>query len=173
MRVTRNLTGFSRLSTLAIATLFFWNGVATCQAAELMNKPAPRLVTTDLQQHPVNLAELHGQTVLVMFWATWCGPCRKEMPEVQAVYEKYRNAGFAVIAVNVGEDREDVEKYVKKMDVRLPIVLDSEGKIAERFGVIGLPTNYIVDGEGNIRDRILGGKLTADYLESIVVKSGE
>ena len=141
-----------------------------CHAAAMVGKPAPPFTAVDLQQRPVNLAHLRGQTVLVMFWATWCAPCRKEMPEVQAVYKKYEGKGFEVIAVNVSDEREDVEDYVKKMGLELHVVMDPEGDTAQRFGVMGLPTNYVIDGSGMVVEEIIGGKLTSEVLEEILKK---
>ena len=157
-----------KLSWFAVLAIFLLNSSAF--GSDVVGKPAPSLGVTDLQHRPVNLAKLHGQTVLLMFWATWCGPCRKEMPMVQAAYEKFQGKGFTVIAVNVSDDREDVERYTKKLGVSFPVVLDPEGNIAERFGVIGLPTNYIIDSTGTVRKQIIGGGLDRDHLEEILHK---
>ena len=158
------------ISRLAIfATLIFTACVA---GADTVGKLAPPLTGNDLQQRHVSLAELRGQPVLVMFWATWCGPCRKEMPLVQAAYDNFRNKGFTVIAVNVSDDHEDVADYAKEMGVEFPIILDPRGDTAERFGVIGLPTNYIIDAIGTVREEIIGGDLNADRLKKIIRKYG-
>ena len=158
------------ISRLAIfATLIFTACVA---GADTVGKLAPPLTGNDLQQRNVSLAELRGQPVLVMFWATWCGPCRKEMPLVQAAYDNFRDKGFTVIAVNVSDDHEDVADYAKEMGVEFPIILDPRGDTAERFGVIGLPTNYVIDAAGTVRDEIIGGDLNDDRLKKIIRKYG-
>ena len=160
----------ARWARFAFFTLLAWSCAAV--GGDITGKPAPPLTTVDLQQRTVDLADLHGQTVLLMFWATWCGPCRKEMPLVQAAYKRHRDDGFAVIAVNVSDDREDVKDYVKEMAVEFPIVLDPNGDTAERFGVVGLPTNYVIDAKGMVREEIIGGGLSADHLEDILRKPG-
>jgi cytochrome c biogenesis protein CcmG/thiol:disulfide interchange protein DsbE len=169
MRGLRNILG-NRIGAVAVLAALVLNHPAI--GADMVGKTAPALTAVDLEQQPAGLAALHGHAVLVMFWATWCGPCRKEMPVVQAAYEKFRDRGFAVIAVNVSDDRKDVERFVEKMGVKFPVVLDPDGDTAERFGVVALPTSYVIDAVGTVREEILGGDLNAARLKDIVSKYG-
>lgn len=155
----------------AITLSCLLNCTAAAGTASLVGKPVPALAGVDLHQQPVDLAALRGQRVLLMFWATWCSPCRKEMPLVQAAFAKYQAHGFAVIAVNVGDDAEDANKFLKQFDLKFPVILDKNGNTAERFQVVGLPTNYFIDSAGVIRAEILGNDLTAERLENFLQPS--
>lgn len=150
---------------LAIAAASLLCCAAAAHGASLVGKPAPPLAGVDLQHQPVDLSALRGQRVLVMFWATWCSPCRKEMPLVQAVFDKYHAQGFAVIAVDVGDDSNDAAAFLHQYRLAFPVLLDPNGHTAERFQVIGLPTNYLIDADGVVRAEILGGDLTTERLE--------
>src|SRR3569623_1800826 len=144
---------------------------AAAGTANLVGKPAPPLAGVDLHQQPVDLAALRGRRVLLMFWATWCSPCRKEMPLVQAAFVKYQAHGFAVIAVNVGDDTEDADKFLKQFDLEFPVILDKNGNTAQRFQVVGLPPIYFIDSAGVVRAEILGNDLTAERLENFLQPS--
>ncbi|MBI5450056.1 MAG: TlpA family protein disulfide reductase [Gammaproteobacteria bacterium] len=138
------------------------------QAAGIIGSRAPPLDGVDLNNTPVSLVSLHGHTVLVMFWASWCAPCRKEMPVAQAAYDRYRADGFTILAINVGEDYQTVIHFVQQYGLAFPVVLDPQGKIARSFNVTGLPTNYPIDSTGTIRERIIGNELTSNRLDAIV-----
>lgn len=153
---------------IQIAALWLLCCSAAGEAASLVGKPAPPLAGVDLQQQAIDIGALRGRSVLVMFWATWCGPCREEMPFVQAAFEKYRAHGFSVIAVNVGEEAADAAAFMRRFDLTLPVTLDRTGDIAERFRVIGLPTNYLVDADGIVREQVVGKGLTAERLEQFL-----
>lgn len=115
--------------------------------------PDFRLPTLDGDE--LTLSSLRGQVVLVDFWATWCGPCRQEMPELQRLYEKLANRGVEIVAINVDAQPEAVAPYVRREGLTFPIVL---GGAAEqvRYRVTGLPTLYVVDQSGVIRYRHIG-----------------
>jgi len=155
----------------AIALSCLLSCAAAAGTANLVGKPAPPLAGVDLHQQPVDLAALRGRRVLLMFWATWCSPCRKEMPLVQAAFVKYQAHGFAVIAVNVGDDTEDADKFLKQFDLEFPVILDKKGNTAQRFQVVGLPTNYFIDSAGAVRAEILGDEHTAERLENFLQPS--
>jgi len=152
----------------AIALSCLLSCAAAAGTASLVGKPAPALAGVDLHQQPIDLTALRGQRVLLMFWATWCSPCRKEMPLVQAAFAKYQAHGFAVIAVNVGDDAEDADKFLKQFDLKFPVILDRNGNTAQRFQVVGLPTNYFIDSAGVVRAEILGNDLTTERLENFL-----
>ena len=124
--------------------------------------PAPGFQAETLEGKPVSLSDYKGTVVVLTFWATWCEPCKKEMPEIQAAYEKYNTDGFTVLAINFGEKREGAEAFVKKMGLTFPSLLDRQTNIAERYGVVSLPVTFFIDREGIIRERVFGGTLTAE-----------
>ena len=119
---------------------------------------APELTLTDLQGETHSLADYRGQVVLVNLWATWCPPCKYEMPAFQAFYEKYNDQGFTIIAINDGESKPEVEQFVKDYELTFPMWLDLTN-IATRqaFKTINLPSSFVIDRDGTIRLMWVGG----------------
>lgn len=106
------------------------------------------------------LSDYRGQVVMLNFWATWCPPCRREMPSMQRLYAKYRDRGLTVVAVNQFEEPDLVFEFVGRLSVEptFPILFDRESRIAEQYEVKGLPTTYLLDRDGRIRYRAIGGR---------------
>jgi thiol-disulfide isomerase/thioredoxin len=126
---------------------------------------APEIALPDLQGNMVRLSDLRGQPVLINFWATWCGPCREEMPAIQARYNQ--RGDFAVLAVDFGESAERVSGFLAEIGVGLPVVLDQEGSIQDLYRIRGYPTTFFVDGSGVIRFMHIGEMSEAD-LDSVL-----
>lgn len=100
---------------------------------------------------PVSLASLKGQVVLINFWATWCGPCRKEMPLLELIHEKYASLGFAMVGVNVEEDTRMMNTFLHDVPVKFPILLDPANAVSKLYNVSAMPSTVIVDRRGNVR----------------------
>ncbi|RME83553.1 MAG: hypothetical protein D6775_07795 [Caldilineae bacterium] len=118
----------------------------------------------DLQGRVLRLSDMRGKAVLVNFWATWCLPCRDEMPLLQATYEKHNSQGLEILGVNVGEDRDTVQKFVAEFGLTFPVVLDRDQKVARRYRVYGIPQTFFITREGVI-DFVVTGVLRASLLE--------
>lgn len=119
---------------------------------------APDFTLTDaLTGESVSLASLRGKPVWINFWATWCPPCREEMPEMQQFYEKYHAQGVAIVGVNVQESDSQVREYVKEGAFTWTFVLDAEGSVTDRYLVGGLPSHFFVDAEGVVQAIHMGG----------------
>jgi thiol-disulfide isomerase/thioredoxin len=114
----------------------------------------------DIDGEPHALSDYRGRVVMLNFWATWCPPCRREMPSMQRLYAKYRDRGLVVVAVNQWEDEELVSEFIRHLSLApaFPILLDRENRVAETYGVQGLPTTYLLDRDGNIRFVAIGGR---------------
>ncbi|MCC7355882.1 MAG: redoxin domain-containing protein, partial [Anaerolineae bacterium] len=97
-------------------------------------------------------------------WATWCGPCRSEMPEIVKAYEKHKDEGLVILAVNVEEGPQEVKEFTNTFKMTFPITLDTKGKVIDAYGVRAMPTSLFVDSQGIIRARWQGA-LTGDQLE--------
>ncbi|HFD81370.1 MAG TPA: TlpA family protein disulfide reductase [Gammaproteobacteria bacterium] len=117
---------------------------------------APALVLQDLGGQRHDLAELRGQVVLVNFWASWCRPCLAEMPSIQRLSERLRGRPFRVLAVDVGEGRATVWRFVRLLGLEFPVLLDEEGERARAWGVKVYPGSFLIDTSGRIRWRARG-----------------
>ena len=120
----------------------------------------------------VSLSSFKGKVVLLSFWATWCGPCKQEMPEMQTLYQKLKDKGFEVIAVDMMEDKATVSQFVKTSGYTFPVLLDSTGAVGGGpYGARAIPTNYIVDKAGKLVARKIGidgpGWMSADSVALI------
>lgn len=126
---------------------------------------AVNFTLNDLDGSPVSLADFKGQPVMVNFWATWCAPCRIEMPELQAAYEAYEDEGLVILAVNEAETAEVAREYfVDDMGLTFTALLDEDGAIATVFGNFALPSTFFIDPEGIITV-IHRGPMTFEQIE--------
>ena len=104
----------------------------------------------------LSLGALKGKVVFLNFWATWCGPCRAEMPSMEALYSRYREKGLEILAVNCGEEQEEVLAFMKSNRLSFPVALDSDGKVSGAYGIQAIPASFIIDREGKIIIRVVG-----------------
>lgn len=125
---------------------------------------APDFALWDLKGNEVSLNRLRGHLVVLNFWATWCPPCREEMPVLAAAYEDYREQGVVFVGVNVLEDADRVQEYVEWMEVPFPVVLDVTGEVVTAYRVRALPCTFFLDQEGRVVRRYTG-PLTRDLLD--------
>ncbi|MDC2867665.1 MULTISPECIES: peroxiredoxin family protein [unclassified Bacillus (in: firmicutes)] len=125
-----------------------------------IGKVAPDFELSKLDGTKVKLSDLKGKKVIVNFWATWCGPCQREMPDMQEFYSKYQK-DVEILAVNYTasegtEGKEKVRKFAEEKGVTFPILLDTDIKVTTTYKVITIPTSYFVDTKGVIQDKIIG-----------------
>jgi thiol-disulfide isomerase/thioredoxin len=118
---------------------------------------APLLAGTDLQGQDWRLTDLRGKAVLINFWASWCEPCRAEMPSLQALAQFYGPNQLVVLAVNFKESAPTAQQYVQRTDLTLPVLLDPTGGTAHAWGVKVFPTTVLVAANGKVRSRVRGG----------------
>lgn len=105
---------------------------------------------TTLSGEAVRLSDYRGQVVMLNFWATWCPPCRREMPDIQAAYAQHAAAGFAVLAINNAETAPAIQPFASSLGLEFPIVLDTAGSLQRAFGIRGYPTSIFIDRSGAI-----------------------
>ncbi len=138
-----------------------WSGPAT------VGREAPDFSFPTMEGQTARLSDYRGQVVLVNVWATWCGPCRMEVPDLVAAYQQYKDRGFTVLAVNQGEPREQVLAFAGHFGMSFPVLLDEEGHIRSHYPYRGIPTTFVVDREGVVRN-IWVGTVPADALSQMV-----
>ena len=118
--------------------------------------PAPDFTLSDLNGQSVTLSQLRGSVVVVDFWATWCGPCKEELPHLQALYARYKSRGLIVLALDVGESANTARSYVSSKNYTFTVLLDSKSTVVQQYGVRGIPATFIVDTQGIVRKTTMG-----------------
>lgn len=129
---------------------------ATRPAIPQAGNPAPDFTTTAPDGSPVHLAALRGQAVVLNFWASWCGPCRAEMPELQQAYDAYGDKGLIVLGVNQGEPTPVINDFLAQLDLSFPVALDQQLQISQLYRVNSLPTTFFIDRNGIIQNVVVG-----------------
>lgn len=138
---------------------------------DLTAKPAPSFKVQSLDGRTQDLAELKGKVVLLDFWTTWCGPCRREMPDLDKLYKEYRDSGLVLLGLDVAEDREIVEQYLKKSGVSYAIALTSGTDLVSAYKVSAFPTHVLIGRDGTIVDYQVGSG-GPEALRSLLAKAG-
>ena len=140
-------------------------------ARPIIKQPAPDFVLLDADGNAVKLSDLRGKVVWVNFWATWCVPCKKELPDIQRLYDEKRSAGLEVLAVNVQESRDDARSFFEAHGLSLPLLIDGDGAVYEQYRLQGLPDSFFIDHEGNIA-AVQYGFLTEDKMRDRLATAG-
>ncbi len=146
-------------------------GVGAYLTFQSVGKPenAPTVAYTLLNGQTSSTDRLRGKVVLVNFWATWCVPCRAEMPEIESTYQAHRERGFRVLAINVQEDRAEVQAFFDELGLSFPALLDRDASVARLYLARALPSSFLVDRQGVVR-YVRVGPLTGPTLEEQLVK---
>jgi thiol-disulfide isomerase/thioredoxin len=133
---------------LALAAVFVLPAFAASSSG-----PAPAFSLSGRGGKTIDLAQFKGQVVMINFWASWCGPCRTEMPILEDIYKKYKPMGFTMLAVNVEPDTATAEAWLAKLSkpVTFPVAFDTDSKVSKLYKVPGMPTTVFVDRKGNVR----------------------
>ncbi len=128
---------------------------ASAEGTEV-GKLAPDFQLQSLDGQMVSLGDFRGKAVLLNFWATWCGPCRFEMPFLQRVYEERSDQGLVILAVNIGESQSEVKEFMESFDLSFLTVLDTATEVARQYNIRGIPTTFFIDKDGVIQDLKIG-----------------
>ena len=112
---------------------------------------APDFTLRTMDGPNLRLGEQRGRVVLVNFWATWCGPCRQEMPHMNRLYEKYRSSGFVLLGVNVDEDPRNAAGVAAKLGVKFPVLLVTDKKVSKLYDLSTMPSTVLIDRDGRVR----------------------
>lgn len=156
---------------LAALGLFLWLAITFLpQITAGSDKPdSSRLdfSVKDLSGETVKLSSLRGKTVLVNFWATWCSPCKEEMPLLQSYYDSHKQDGFVLVGVNVSDDAEDAQTFIEEYGYTFPVWSDPPGNVLIDLGMNGLPASLVISPEGTVVKRWIG-PLTQEDLDEVI-----
>jgi len=157
------LVGVGLMVLIGTAALLSGSGLNRQEQIDVMilppievDQPAPALTLYDLDGEQVSLSDFEDQVVLLNNWATWCPPCRQEMPEFKAYHEKYKDEGFQVVAVEAGQPEEEVRAFVEDQGLDFVILLDPENLSLATFQHSSLPNSFVIDRRGHLRLAWLG-----------------
>ena len=143
----RGLARAMRLALCAAACLC----ASTVAPAIAPATAAPDFTLRTMDGPNLRLQEQRGRVVMINFWATWCGPCRQEMPHLTRLYEKYRASGFVLLGVNVDDDTRNAATVAAKLGVRFPVLLDTDKKVSKMYDLSTMPSTVLIDRDGKVR----------------------
>ena len=140
--------------------------------------PAPEFSLKDTEGETHRLSDYRGKAVILNFWATWCPPCREEMPSMQRAWEEVKDQGIIFLAIDIGEDEDTVFTFTADYPVDFPLLLDQSSSVIEQWPVMGLPTTFVIDPRGRIVYRAIGGRewdspALLDRVRALLVTEGE
>lgn len=165
------------LAVLLAGVVWVWASAAPANSVTGGRIPSPRegFVAPDftlelLDGGEVTLSDLRGQVVLLNLWASWCPPCREEMPAIQNVYNRYQARGFTVIALNTTyqDGEREASEFIEEMGLSFPVALDRTGEVSRRYLLRALPTTFFIDTEGVIQKVVVGGPMSEALIRSTV-----
>ncbi len=145
--MNKPVKSFIKICSLLISGSVF----SMALAASEMNEPAPDFTLKSLNEKNLKLSEYAGNVVLLNFWASWCAPCRLEMPLLNDLHNKYKKLGFVVLGVNVEEQSEKARSYIAERPVDFPVLFDDSNSVSKQYKVVAMPTTVMIDRNGNMR----------------------
>lgn len=154
------------LLVLWAAVMILGSTLIACTKGTSAGELAPDFTLQTLDGQPVSLSDFRGKPVLLNFWATWCGPCRGELPYLISAHQKYQDKGLILLAVDIGEGASKVRDFVDGNRIPLQVLLDSSKKTANLYNIRGVPTSFFIDSQGVLRDTVIGAFPNLEMLES-------
>jgi len=153
----------------AIALLVTMLALGGPVVAKSVSGPAPDFTLKSQSGKNLRLSDYRGQVVMINFWASWCGPCRQEMPLLEDMYKRYAKLGFTILGVNVDNDSAKANSYLKDVKVSFPVLYDTSSSVSKLYNVSAMPTTVLVDKNGNMRFLHMGYKpgYEKDYVKQV------
>ena len=164
---------FKRLKQITFGFILLAIAPALCAGAEPLhrvqgNPAAADFNLKDLDGKVYRLSDLRGRVVIVNFWATWCPPCRFELPSMEKAYQILKKEDVVILGINVGEDADTIFSFTADYPVSFPLLLDKDALVIKQYPVIGLPTSYIINPQGQLVYRVIG---TRDWTDPTLLKT--
>lgn len=164
-KVKKIVLGVILFTAVAACGLYSSNFTHTASAANA----APSFTVTNMRDKSVSLASLKGKPVFVNFWATWCPPCVKEMPDIQKMYEKYGDK-IQFVTINIDANKKEIKAFMDKHGFTMPVMMDSDGSASAAYSLQAIPVSYIIDSEGNLLNQHLGA-MNYSELENFITSA--
>lgn len=139
------------IKRIVLGALFTVLTVTSVASSGLAGKPAPDFVLKSASGENLRLSEYRGDVVMINFWATWCGPCRQEMPLLDELYVRYQRVGFNLLGINIDDDSRRAMKMIKELGVSFPVLFDEAKEVSKLYAVEAMPVTILVDREGIVR----------------------
>lgn len=140
-----------KFKNLTIGLVFFTFAATSLASSGLEGKLAPDFALRSSTGENLRLSEYRGDVVMINFWATWCGPCRQEMPLLDELYQRYERVGFNLLGVNIDDDSRRAMAMIEELGVDFPVLFDASKEVSKLYQVEAMPVTVIVDREGNVR----------------------
>jgi peroxiredoxin len=150
-RIKNVLLTNARHRIATVLALFALVGMPALALAVEVGEPAPEINLPDLNGNKVSLAALRGKVVVIDFWASWCAPCKEEMPILESLYKRFKDKDLVIIGVSVDNEAANAKKFLSSVKVSFPIVHDGNHTVADKFKPPRMPTSYVIDKAGKIR----------------------
>lgn len=143
------------------------NTTENVQKNDITYGKAQDFTITDLDGNEVSLSDFRGKKVFLNFWATWCPPCKAEMPEIEKVYQETKDSDLVILAVEIGEPLDTVKTFIEDNKYNFKVLLDSDKDVATTYGISAIPTSFFIDEDGNIISKRVGG-MTYDEMKEYI-----
>ena len=140
-----------KIKSLVIGLIFSVLAATSLASSGLAGRPAPDFALKSSSGENLRLSEYRGDVVMINFWATWCGPCRQEMPLLDELYSRYQRVGFNLLGVNIDDDSSRAMAMINELGVSFPVLFDARKEVSKMYNVDAMPVTVIVDREGNVR----------------------
>ena len=140
-----------RISLLILSCVAALHMELGSSSVALKGRPAPDFVLKSISGDNLRLSEYKGQVVMINFWATWCGPCRQEMPDLDALYKRYERFGFVLLGVNIDENDDKAQRMARELQISFPVLFDRDKEVSRLYQVDAMPTTVLIDQDGTVR----------------------
>lgn len=144
------------VTAIFICASFSFAAVPPWEIEDIMGKQAPPFSLKNIDGRLISLSDYKGKVVLINFWATWCKPCRVEMPSLNRLFKKYSKQGLVVIGVSIDKTKDPVRKFLEEIPLDFPIVLDSDISVSKNYKVFAFPTTFLIDRGGMLKEKFIG-----------------